>query len=79
MRDWYDNPQLTDISEEREARLPYGPLAILDPPEIELVGGLPPEAADLLRSYLGGTVGTLEFATRMEAFKRKPVQPVLGP
>ena len=69
MRDWYDNPQLQDVFEEQVARLPCGPLGFLDPPTVELEGGLSKEVVSLVSAYLAGQTGTMEFATQMEKVK----------
>jgi len=69
MRDWYDNPQLRDIFDEQAARLPYGPLGLLEPPTVELEGGLSKEVVSLASAYLAGQIGTMEFAIMMEKIK----------
>jgi len=69
MRDWYDSPQLQDVFDEQAARLPYGPLGLLDPPTVELEGGLSKEVVSLVSAYLGGQTGTMEFATTMEKIR----------
>jgi len=69
MRDWYDNPQLRDIFDEQAARLPYGPLGLLEPPTVELEGGLSKEVVSLASAYLAGQIGTMEFVTMMEKIK----------
>ncbi len=69
MRDWYDNPQLRDIFDEQAARLPYGPLGLLEPPAMELEGGLSKEVVSLASAYLAGQIGTMEFATMMEKIR----------
>jgi integrase len=69
MRDWYDSPQLQDIFDEQAARLPYGPLGLLEPPTVELEGGLSKEVVSLVSAYLAGQTGTMEFATQMEKMK----------
>ncbi|MCJ7517720.1 MAG: hypothetical protein MUO18_07150 [Methanomassiliicoccales archaeon] len=66
MRDWYDNPQIEDILAEQAEKLPYGPLGRLGNEVIELIEGLPPDAADLMREYLGGKINTMVFANRVE-------------
>jgi integrase len=70
MRDWYDNPQLVDILDEQAEILPGGPLGLLEP-QIKIVEGLPEEAVGLLRAYLDGQLGTMEFTNRIEAIKMK--------
>lgn len=69
MRDFYDYPQLQEIFDEQAARLPYGPLGLLDPPTVELEGGLPKEVVSLVSAYLAGQTGTMEFATTMEKIR----------
>jgi len=66
MRDWYDSPQLQDVFDEQAARLPYGPLGLLEPPTVELEGGLSKEVVSIVSAYLAGQAGTMEFATQME-------------
>lgn len=76
MRDWYDAPQLADVLAEQAERVPRGPLGLLEPPEVKLVEGFPPEAIGLLSDYLAGRCGTMEFASRMETLRlRVPVGP----
>jgi len=69
MRDWYDSPQLQDVFDEQASRLPYGPLGLLDPPTVELEGGLSKDVVSLVSAYLAGQTGTMEFATTMEKIK----------
>jgi len=69
MRDWYDSPQLQDVFDEQAARLPYGPLGLLDPPTVEIEGGLLKEVVSLVSAYLAGQLGTMEFATTMEKLR----------
>jgi len=71
MRDWYDNPPLEDILAEQAECLPHGTLGTLDPVKIEPTEGLCPESVDLLREYLEGRMGTMEFANRIEAVRLK--------
>ena len=81
MRDWYDSPQLAEIFDEQAQCLPKGPLGLLEPPEVRVVEGLPPEAIGLLRAYLDGQCGTMDFASRMESIRLKQAKmvPALGP
>jgi hypothetical protein len=75
MTDWYDSPQLQDVFDEQAARLPYGPLGLLDPPTVELEGGLSKEVVSLVSAYLAGQTGTMEFATSMEKMRlQRPIQ-----
>ena len=67
MRDWYDNPALERIFAEQAEHLPEETLATLDPVRLETPEGLCPEPVDLLRDYLGGRMGTMEFATKIES------------
>jgi len=69
MRDWYDSPQLQDVFDEQAARLPYGPLGLLEPPTVELEGGLSKEVVSLVSAYLAGQTGTMEFASMMEKMR----------
>ena len=69
MRDVYDNPE--DTFAEQSAKLPNGPMALLEPPEISVSEGLPPEVVALVREYQVGKVGTIEFASRMEVLRLK--------
>jgi hypothetical protein len=66
MRDWYDNPRLEDILDEQAQVLPRGPLGLLEPPEVSLEG-LPQEVVALVKRYLAGELGSLQFAAEMEA------------
>lgn len=66
MVDWYDSPQLQDVFDEQASRLPYGPLGFLNPPTVELEGGLSKEVVDIVSAYLAGQLGTMELATQME-------------
>lgn len=69
MRDWYDNPD--DTFAEQSAKMPYGPLGLLDPPKVASDVGLPPEIVRLLTDYLNQKVGTMELATRLETLRVK--------
>jgi integrase len=70
MRDWYDSPQLQDIFDEQAARIPHGPLGLLDPPTVELEGGLSRDVVSLVSAYLSGQTGTMELATQMERIRQ---------
>lgn len=70
MRDWYDSPQLKDVFDEQADRLPYGPLGLLDPPTVEIEGGLPKDVVSLVSAYLAGQTGTMELATQMERIRQ---------
>jgi len=69
MRDWYDSPQLQDVFDEQAERLPHGPLGVLDPPTVEIEGGLPKEVVGLVSTYLAGQIGTMESAAQMERLR----------
>jgi integrase len=69
MRDWYDNPQKSEVFDEQSAKLPNGPLGLLDIPKVEIIQGLPSEALELLRSYMDGKIGVMEFMTKMESVR----------
>ena len=71
MRDWYDSPQLQDIFDEQAARLPYGPLGLLEPLTVEIEGGLSKEVVGLVSAYLAGQLGTMQFATQMEEMRQQ--------
>src|SRR6266571_5938875 len=73
MRDWYDAPQRDDVFMEQAERLPRGPLGLLEPPEVKLVGGIPPAAVALLKEYLAGACGTMEFASRLESLRLETI------
>jgi hypothetical protein len=75
MRDWYDAPQVEDILAEQAQCMPRGPLGTLEPPEVNLVEGLPTDAVDMLKQYLAGQIGTMELATRLEEIRMKAVVP----
>jgi len=77
MRDWYDNPGLEDIFAEQVEKLPDGPLGTLTPVRLEPTEGLAPESVDLLREYMDGKIGTMEFANRIESIRLRlsAVQP----
>ena len=66
MRDWYDSPQLEDIFAEQEDRLPNGPLGFLEPPVVEIEGGIPRETVELLTRYLNNELSTYDFGNQME-------------
>ena len=74
MRDWYDNCPLTDLLEEQAQCLPDGPLGSILKPKVELTEGLSPEIVSAVTEYLAGHVGTMEFASRMEAFRLKSLR-----
>jgi len=69
MRDWYDNPQLADVFLEQEDRLPNGPLGFLEPPTVEIEGGLPKEIVGMLTRYLSNELSTMEFASEVEKIR----------
>jgi len=69
MRDWYDNPQIEDVLVEQAEKLPRGPLGVLWHGAVELVEGMPSDAGPLMLEYLAGQIGTMEFATRVEAIR----------
>ncbi len=78
MRDWYDAPQLEDVLTEQAERLPRGPLALLEPPEVRLIDGVPPEILEVVRAYVAGDVGTMEMASRLEALRLKVLKGPTG-
>jgi len=69
MRDWYDNPQIEDVLAEQAEKMPYGPLGLLGHGPVELIDGIPSDAVSLMLEYLAGQIGTMEFATRVEAIR----------
>ena len=73
MRDWYDNPGLEDIFAEQAECLPDGALGILKPVdfEIELSGGLPSGALELLKEYFAGKVNIMALMNEMESMRLK--------
>ena len=42
--------------------------------KMPLVSGLSPKAVTLLQEYLGGKIGTMEFASRIEALRLEGLQ-----
>ena len=74
MRDVYDNPE--DTFAEQSAKLPNGPMALLEPAEVSISDGLPGEIVALVREYRAGTIGTMEFANRTEALRLRPATSV---
>jgi len=66
MVDWYDSPELQDVFDEQASRFPYGPLGFLNPPTVEIEGGLSKEIVDIVSAYLSGQTGTMELATQVE-------------
>jgi len=76
MRNYYDNPELTDIYDEQGAIFPGGPLATLDPIEVRVIEGLPDDVIDLVRAYMEGRTGTMEFATKMELLRSRQMKPL---
>jgi integrase len=77
MRDWYDNPPEDAILDEQMQALPDGPLGLLTPPTVEIVQGIPEDAAELVRTYFAGEIGTMDFATRMETVRLKAGTPFI--
>ncbi len=69
MRDVYDNPE--DTFAEQSAQLPNGPMGLLETAQVSVSDGLPAEVVGLLSEFLAGNIGTMDFATRMEALRRK--------
>ena len=75
MRDVYDNPE--DCFAEQSSKLPNGPMALLEPPEVSVSDGLSPEIVAIVREYQAGRIGTIELANRMEALRLKNGPPML--
>jgi integrase len=71
IRDWYDQPQLADVFLEQEDRLPNGPLGFLEPPVVEIEGGLPKEVSEILTRYFSNELSTMEFANEIERIRLK--------
>ena len=69
MRDWYDNPQLEDVFAEQEDCLPNGPLGFLEPPTVEIEGGLPKEIVEILTRYLNNELSTYDLGSQIEKIK----------
>jgi integrase len=69
MRDWYDSPRLEDIFAEQEDRLPNGPLGFLEPPIVEIEGGLPKEIIEIVTQYLNDELSTYDMGTGIEKVK----------
>jgi len=69
MRDWYDSPQLEDIFSEQEDRLPNGPLGFLEPPVVEIEGGLPKEIVEMLTRYLNNELSSMELVSQVERIR----------
>ena len=67
MRDWYDSPQLEDVFLEQAKMLPRGPLGTLEPPNVQLVDGIPSEVLELVKAYITGELPTLQFMEKIEA------------
>lgn len=61
-----------------EVVLPHGPLGILEPVILEPVGEMAPESMSLLRDYMEGKIGTMEFANRIEAIRLKIIAEEAG-
>ena len=64
MRDVYDNPE--DTFAEQSAKLPNGPMALLETAQVSVSANVPPEAVALINEFLTGNIGTMDFAIRME-------------
>lgn len=70
MRDWYDKPRVEDALDEQAVKLPYGPLGLLRPAPVNIEVGLPRDLVDLVKAYMAGKMGTLEFVSQLEARAR---------
>jgi len=52
-------------------------MALLEPAEVVVSEGLPREIVALVREYQAGKIGTMEFASRIEALRLKSAASVL--
>ncbi|HUS56679.1 MAG TPA: hypothetical protein VMY17_01515, partial [Thermoplasmata archaeon] len=80
MRDWYDAPGVEETFCEQAERIPNGPLGVIEPPEIEVTGGLPKEVSAMVSQFMDGSVGTLELMNGLEKCRanlQKATQPGL--
>ena len=64
MRDWYDNPQATDILMEQEAIFPNGILATLKPAKMVILDEFTGEELDLLRSLKAKDIDSFDFMSK---------------
>jgi len=71
MRSWYDNPQLQDIFDEQAARLPNGPLGLLNSPAVEFEGGWSKEEASLMNAYHAKQLTPMEFVNALEKLEQQ--------
>ena len=69
MRDVYDSPE--DCFAEQSAKLPNGPMALLEPADMSVSDELPREIVAVIRQYQAGTIGTIELANQMESLRLK--------
>jgi hypothetical protein len=63
------SPQLENIFAEQEDQLPNGPLGFLEPPVVEIEGGLPKEIVEILMRYLDNEVSTYELRSQIEKIR----------
>ncbi len=64
--------QPEDCFAEQSAKLPTGPMMLLEPPDVSVSEGLPREIVALIWDYHAGNIGTMEFASRMELLRIRP-------
>ncbi len=69
MRDVYDNPD--DTFAEQSARLPRGPLGLLEPVQVDVTADVSPGVLEVARELMAGRIGAIEAAMRLEALQRR--------
>jgi integrase len=66
MRDSYDNPPLEEVFAEQAEKLPYGPLGLLNPPTVEIEGGLSEEETSAVKAYTAGQTSMAEVMAALD-------------
>ena len=76
MSDWYNNPRTEAILEEQSEKLSQGPLGVLDPPKVELLG-VDQEILELWARYMNDDISSREFGDKAEVIKTRRIRGVL--
>jgi integrase len=73
MRDWYDNPPVSDIFEEQKLIFPNGPVGSLKPAKMTELAEFTTEELDLLHELKAGQIDSFNFMNRWNTIKKRPV------
>ena len=78
MRDWYDN-RPEDIFAEQSAKLPRGPVGMLEASDVSVKEGLPTAMLEAVKEYRDGKLSDFELIARLTTIRRKTPDVVLTP